>query len=256
LGTLSGKVAIISGAGRGIGRGIALALAREGASICIAEIDPDTGPATAREIEKLGVRAIAVCCDVKQRDQIEQCVATVVSELGGVDILINNATGANQETAFRPLIEHTEEQFDRQFAVDVKGTFHFMVACYPHFCARGGGAIVNLASEAGSERTQGFGAYAAAKEAVRALTGVAAREWGPQGIRVNAICPTAITPATSQWLADNPEHAEEHLSKIPLQRHGDPEHDTGRTVVFLVGPDASFMTGQTIWIDGGSVIHA
>lgn len=256
MGTLDGKSAIVTGAGRGVGRGIALALAKEGASICIAEIDPATAKSTAEEIAALGSGSLAVECDVGDRSQVDAAVAAAIAEFGGLDILVNNATGARQHDAFRPLIEHTEEQFERQLRVDVLGSFHFMQACYPHLCASHAGRVVNLSSSAGTERGAGFAAYSAAKEALRALTGVTAREWGSHEITVNSICPTAVTDVMGEWMRRNPEVAEKHLESVALGRHGKPEADIGRVVVFLCGPDASFITGQTLWVDGGSVIHA
>ena len=256
MGTLEGKVAIVTGAGRGVGRGIALALAKQGAAVCVAEIDPATGAESAAELSALGGRAIFQRCDVSREEEVQECVARTFRDLGRIDILVNNATGARQEDASRPLLEHSAEQFDRQFDVDVKGSFYFMRACFPHLRDSGAGRIVNLSSLAGSERTESFAAYAAAKEALRALTGVAAREWGRDGITVNSLCPTAITEATAGWLEAHPEQAAAQTAITALGRLGDPERDIGRYVAFLVGPDAGFVTGQTLWVDGGQVIHS
>jgi NAD(P)-dependent dehydrogenase (short-subunit alcohol dehydrogenase family) len=256
MGILDGKSAIVTGAGRGVGRGIALALAKEGASICIAEIDPATAKNTADEIAGLGGGALAVECDVGDAGQVQAAVAAAAAAFGGIDILVNNATGARQHDAFRPMMEHTLEQFERQLRVDVLGSFLLMQACYPHLCASGSGRVVNLSSSAGTERGAGFAAYSAAKEALRALTGVTAREWGRNAITVNSLCPTAVTDATRVWMEENPEVADKHLESVALGRLGDAEADIGRVVVFLCGPDAGFVTGQTLWVDGGSVIHA
>ena len=130
-----------------------------------------------------------------------------------------------------------------------------MQACFPHLADRGG-KIINLASEAGSERVAGHAAYAAAKEAVRALTGVAAREWGRLGIQVNAICPFADTPSTKALFDAQPEFREQLLSTSPIGRLGDAEIDVGRSVVFLASTDSDFITGQTVWVDGGRTIHS
>jgi NAD(P)-dependent dehydrogenase (short-subunit alcohol dehydrogenase family) len=257
MGKLDAKVAIVTGGGQGIGRGIALALAREGASISIAELDPARGAAAALEIEKLGAgaRALATACDVSVREQVEDTVETTVRELGGVDILINNATWSGSDVGMKSLLEHSEEDFDRHFAVALKGSVHFMQACYPHM-AKGGGKIINLASSAGSERIVGFAAYAAAKEAVRALTGVAAREWGDRGINVNVICPWAATPSSKVYFDKHSEVLERALAASPIARLGDPETDIGRAVVFLASSDSDFITGQTLWVDGGNTIHS
>jgi NAD(P)-dependent dehydrogenase (short-subunit alcohol dehydrogenase family) len=255
LGTLDGRVAFITGGGQGIGNGIALALAKEGAGICLAELDPARGKAAAEELAALGVSAIAVPTDASRREQIEEAVATTVRDLGRLDILVNNATGAGPDS-FRPILEQTIEQWDRQLAVDVKGSFHCLQVCFPHLRDSGVGRVISICSEAGSERAWGFAAYSAAKEALRALTGVVAREWGEHGITANIICPTAITPATAGYLEANPEEAKASLASKAMKRHGEPEVDIGGVAAFLASDAASYMTGQTLWVDGGHVIHS
>ena len=246
----------MSPAVRGVGRGLCLALGKEGASIVIAEINPETGAATEKELQDLGVRAIFVECDVAKRDQVEHVVSRTLSEFGGVDILINCATGARPDTAFRSFMEHTDDQVELQLSVEVWGSFYFMQTCHPHLCKSASGRVINICSMAGTERTSGFMIYSAAKEALRAMSGVAAREWGRDGVNVNVICPTASTEATERWRAENPEVAAASLANVPLGRFGDAEDDIGRVAVFLSGPDSKFMTGQTLWVDGGGVIHA
>jgi len=238
-----------------MGRGIALAMAKQGAAICIAEIDPSTGKNTAAEIAELGVSAMAIECDASQPDQIESAVAAAVAELGRLDVLVNNATGASPES-FRPVLEHTLEHWDRQLAVDVRGSFVAMKSCFPHLRASGAGRVISICSLAGSERSWGFAAYAAAKEALRALTGVVAREWGEHGITANVICPTAITPSTAGYMERHPEVADQQLASVALGRHGEPEADIGRVAAFLASEAAGYVTGQTLWVDGGAVIHA
>ena len=256
MGKLAGRVVIVTGGGRGVGRGIAMAMAKEGAQLAVAEMNPETGPATVMELEGLGAKAIFVECDVSQRGQVESTVERVVSELGGVDILVNNATGARADSAFRSLLEITDEQIETQLGVEIWGSIFFMQTCHPHLTRSEAGRVINLCSSAGTERGAGFAIYSAAKEALRALTGVAAREWGQDGITVNALCPTAATAATTRWAEENPEVAAEHLRGVPMGRLGDPEIDIGRVAAFLASDDARFMTGQTLWVDGGGVIHA
>ncbi|MCP4908256.1 MAG: SDR family oxidoreductase [bacterium] len=256
MGILNGRVAIVTGGARGVGRGISLALAKEGAAVVMAEIDTETGPATEKELSELGLKALWVECDVGQRDQVEATVARAVEAFGGVDILVNCATGARQDTAFRSFLEHTDEQVELQLSVEVWGSFYFMQTCHPHLLRSEAGRVVNICSMAGTERGLGFMIYGAAKEALRAMSGVAAKEWGSDGINVNVICPTAATQTTERFFRENPEIAEESLKKIPLGRLGHCEDDIGRVAVFLSGPDSSFMTGQTLWVDGGAVIHA
>ena len=131
-----------------------------------------------------------------------------------------------------------------------------MQRCHPHLKASGDGRVINICSMAGTERVPGFMIYSAAKEALRAMSGIAAKEWGADGIHVNVICPTASTAATERFREENPEVAAASLASVPLGRYGDAETDVGRVAVFLAGPDAAFMTGQTIHVDGGAVIHA
>ena len=149
----------------------------------------------------LGAGSLAVECYIGDAAQVSAAVDATAAAFGGVDILVNNATGARQHDAFRPMLEHTLEQFERQLRVDVLGSFQFMQACHPHLRASGAGRVVNLSSSAGTERGAGFAAYSSAKEALRALTGVTAREWGRHAITVNSLCPTAVFCATHQGIS-------------------------------------------------------
>ncbi|MCA9502869.1 MAG: SDR family oxidoreductase [Myxococcales bacterium] len=256
MGVLDGRVAIVTGGARGVGRGISLAFAKEGAKVAIAEINEETGPATEAEIRGLGLEATFIPCDVSKRDHVERTVATTVAAYGGVDILVNCATGARPATAFRSFLEHTDEQVGIQLGVEVWGSFFFMQTCHPYLAKSPHARVLNICSMAGTERAAGFMIYSAAKEALRAMSGVAAREWGADGINVNVLCPTAATEATMRWREENPEVAAAGLKSVALGRFGDAEWDIGRAAVFLVGDDAGFITGQTLMVDGGAVIHA
>ena len=256
MGILDGRVAIITGAGRGIGRGIARALAREGAAIAVVEIDPVTGPEAAAELRDLGARALSIECDVRDRRAVEASVSRVVREWGGLDILINNATGARKEDLYSAAVDQTDEQFDRVLDVDVKGSFFFMRACFPHLVASDAARVVNISSCDGIEFAPFMAAYTTAKEALRALTGSVAKEWGAHGITVNCVCPNASTQGLSEYWQMYPEQHAAYLARTPMGREGDAERDVGRTLVFLTGPDASYITGQTINVDGGYVCHA
>jgi NAD(P)-dependent dehydrogenase (short-subunit alcohol dehydrogenase family) len=187
-GRLDDRVAIVTGAGQGVGRGIALAFAREGARVVVAEFDPERGKAVAAEIDALGRPALFVQCDVTSRSSVDAAVAAAVETFGGIDVLVNNAQRA--PAAPLPLMEHTEQTLDLCFDTGFRGTFHFMQACYPHL-VQSGGRVINVGSGAGIDGLAGQAAYGAAKEAIRALSKTAAREWGPDGINVNVICPLA-----------------------------------------------------------------
>jgi NAD(P)-dependent dehydrogenase (short-subunit alcohol dehydrogenase family) len=250
MGKLTGKVAIVTGAGRGLGRGIALELARDGASIVVAELDPETGRRTAAEVEAIGGRAIAVVVDVQRRDQVDATVAAAVEAFGAIDILVNNAQIQRQQVHFE---DTTVDDMEVVLGSGLMGTFHFMQACFP-LLRRRGGKVVNVASAAGLVGYAGWASYAAAKEGIRALTKVAAHEWGQHKINVNAFCPLALTPSMKEWSENNPELAKVMVQSIPLAHFGDPEKDIGRAVAFLAGPDSDFITGMTLMVDGGQTI--
>jgi NAD(P)-dependent dehydrogenase (short-subunit alcohol dehydrogenase family) len=258
MGKLDGLVAIVTGGGGGVASGMTIALAREGADIAIVERNPDRAAEAALRVEKVGRRAVSIVCDVSQREQVDAAVEETLSSLGGLDILVNNATGVNMSTSNLPFMDHTEADFDRILGVDVKGSFHFMQACFPYFEAQGRGKIINFSSGAGTERMAGFAAYSAAKEGVRALTGVAAREWGPLGINVNVVCPAAVTPGLTNFIENHPdpEYKKTAIGDRPIPRLGDPEKDIGQVVCFLASTESDYLTGQTFWVDGGGSIHA
>lgn len=248
MGILNGKSAIVTGGGQGVGRGIALAMAREGACLTLAGRTLAQVQAVAAEIAGFGGRATAIACDVKSPDDIARAVAHAAQSFGGIDILVNNA----QEVPLGRLLDVQDDAFVAGFQSGPMATLRFMRACHPHFLARGGGAVVNLASSAAVRwDVGGYGAYAAVKQAIRSLTRAAASEWGRDNIRVNAIAPHALSPALEGWTRARPEEAAAFVATIPLGRIGDCEADIGRAVVFLVGPDAGYLTGATIPLDGG-----
>ena len=190
MGKLSGKVALVTGAGRGLGRGIALELARDGASIVVAELDPETGRRTASEIEAIGCRALAVVTDVCRREQVNATVAAAEKAFGTIDILVNNAQIQRQQVNFE---DTTDDDMQVVLGSGLMGTFYFMQACFP-LLRRRGGKVINVASAAGLVGYAGWASYAVAKEGIRALTKVAAHEWGKHKININAICPLSLTP--------------------------------------------------------------
>lgn len=247
---LEGKVALVTGAGRGIGRGTALALSEEGAAVVAVDVDETTVKETASLIEAAGGRALALGLDIGTRKSCEAAVAHGVEAFGALDILVNNA--AWTPTPGKLLVEFDDATFQRVLETNLWATFWCMQAAHPHLLIRGGGTIINFASGSGTRGNETQGAYAAAKEGIRGLSRVAAREWGPDGIRVNIICPFANSPGMIDWAALDPEGHKAAIAEIPLRRVGDCHDDVGRVVVFLASDDAAYVTGQTMWVDGGS----
>ena len=248
MGILDGKVAIVTGAGQGVGEGIALALAREGAAVVAAGRTEAKVARTCETIAAFGGRALAVECDICRPADIAATVDKTLSAFGGIDILVNNA-----QIVHNDLLDNlSDDQFTETFDSGPFATFRFMKAVKPHMVARGGGNIINLATS-GAVRwdAKGYGVYAAAKQAIRSLSRAAAHEWAMDNIRVNTIAPIAMTPALEGWIAGDPEGTNAFLRSIPMGRIGDPELDIGRAVVFLVGPDARYVTALTMPLDGG-----
>ena len=247
MGVLDGKTAIVTGGGRGIGRGIALALAREGANLAIADIEEATARAVAEEIRLIGGDAMARHCDIRSSDQANSFVAATVDRFGGIDILVNNAMAANVRV---PLEDIDDDSIELAFATGPMATLYFMRACFPYLTANGG-RIINLRSGSEIQGLPGYGTYIAAKAAVGGITRVAAREWGRRGVNVNAICPFAMSEAAQTHFEQRPEDLDAALASLSIPRSGDPERDIGRAAVFLAGPDAGFITGCTLTVDGG-----
>lgn len=247
---LQGRIAFITGAGRGIGRGIALAFAREGAVLGLLEIDGQRLAETAKCLEGQGARCLAIEGDVATRATCEAAIARTVDTFGGLDVLVNNA--AWTPTPGLLLADFDDATFARVLATNLWATFWCMQAARPHLARRGRGSIINFASGSGTRGQETQGAYAAAKEGIRGLSRVAAREWGPDGIRVNVICPFANSPGMVEWSKLDPAGYAASLEQIPLRRVGDCEEDVGRVAVFLASDDSAYVTAQTMFVDGGS----
>ena len=244
---LSGKVALVTGAGQGVGQGIAQALAAAGASVALAGRTVAKVVASAKAIEAAGGRALAIACDVSQAADVTRAVARTAEAFGGIDILVNNA----YDGAFGPLLSLDDEAFMRGITSGPLASFRFMRACYPHLKARGGGNIVNLVTSAAVRwDSSNYGAYAVAKQGVRALTRAAASEWGRDNIRVNNIAPLAASPALAAWIKHDPE-AKTFFETVALKRVGDCQNDIGRAVVALVSDELSYLSGATLPLDGG-----
>lgn len=243
---LSGKTAIVTGAGQGVGQGIALALAERGANIAVTGRTLSKLEASCELIEARGAKAIAIECNVKDADSLKACVEQTVAQFGGIQILVNNA----QEVPLGTLNEVTDEAFSAGWESGPLATMRLMKLCYPHL--KGDGSIINIASSAGRRWDMAsYGAYGAVKEAVRVLTRAAACEWGAEGIRCNVILPHALSPALAWWTENYEEEAAEFVKSIPQQRIGDCEQDIGAFVAQLCGPDSAYVNGQSIALDGG-----
>lgn len=243
----NGKTAIVTGSGQGVGQGIALALAAEGANIVVAGRTESKLHDTCKLITERGGRAEAVACDVVDEKQIQNCVDATLKHFGGIDILINNA----QIVALGNLLDVKEADYQAGMDSGPLASLRFMKLCHPHM-KKNGGAIVNLASSSALRWSMvGFGAYAAAKEAIRCLTRAAAHEWAADNIRVNCILPLALSPGMEWWQNNNPEESKAFLGTVPMGHIGDCEKDIGRAVVFLCGPDAGYVTAQSLVLDGG-----
>jgi NAD(P)-dependent dehydrogenase (short-subunit alcohol dehydrogenase family) len=243
---LKGRVALVTGAGQGVGQGIAYALAAEGAAVAVTGRTLAKVEATAAEIKRRGGEALALACNVKNPSTLSHCVTQTVKQFDGLNILVNNA----QEVPLGTLDQVSEDAFAAAWESGPLAIFRLMKLCHPYL--KGNGCIVNLASPV-SKRwdMSGYGAYAAVKEAIRQLTRAAACEWGKDGIRTNAVLPLANSPAMAWWVRERPEEAAAFIATVPMQRVGDCEQDVGRFVAALCSDDSRYINGQSIAIDGG-----
>ncbi len=248
MSALKGQVALVTGAGQGVGQGIALALATEGVDVAVVGRTLSKLETTCELLRERGVRAEAYELDVLKTESIAPLVARVAADLGRLDILVNNAyTGT-----LGPLLSMDQKAFTKGFVSGPFAAFEFMKAAYPHLKENGGGNVINLVTSAMVRwDLSDYGAYASAKSALRSLSRAAAVEWAPDNIRVNAIAPHALSPALKWWTENRPEEAAEFVASIPMQRIGECEADIGRAVVSLVHPDMRYLTGATIPLDGG-----
>jgi NAD(P)-dependent dehydrogenase (short-subunit alcohol dehydrogenase family) len=245
-GSLAGKVAIVTGAGQGVGRGIALALADAGCSVVASGRTLSKCEDTAASIAQRGQTALAIRCDVGVRADVDACVDATLERFGRIDVLVNSA----QTVRLGSLLDITEDDMAVVYDTGPIGALRFMQACFPSLRETGGN-VINLASGSGVQPQPGQAPYAAAKEGMRALTRCAASEWGVHGVRVNAICPFASSPAMDGWRQAVPKEYEQALKQVYLRRIGDCEQDIGPAVVFLAGEGARYITGATLMIDGG-----
>ncbi len=248
MGRLPGKAAFVTGAAAGIGRGVAQALAREGAIVAVADIDEAGARASAQDIEAAGGKAVAIACDVADRASVFEAVAGFVSATGGLDILVNNAV----QFHYAPLAEMPESVVHRMIDVGLKGVLWATQAATPRLVARGGGAIVNLSSAAVAFAIRNAAVYTAIKGAIDALTRQQAVELGPYGIRVNAIAPGPVSTPGANSVIDAAGW-EARRARTPLRRIATVE-DIGAAVVYLASDEARSIGGITLKIDGAITV--
>jgi NAD(P)-dependent dehydrogenase (short-subunit alcohol dehydrogenase family) len=244
--SLENKIAVVTGAGRGIGHAIALRLARFGAHVVVSDIDLERINACAYQVEELGQQSLAITANVADEDQVQNMIRQAVERFARIDILVNNAGVVSTG----PLADTTSEVWDRTLAINLKGVFLCTKAVFPHMMAQRDGRIVNIASVAGKRGggLHGNACYAASKGGVIAFTKSIAREGGPYNIRVNAIAPALIE---TDMLRDLPSaRLAAILESVPLRRMGKTE-DVAAAVCFLASDAASFMTGEIMDVDGG-----
>jgi len=253
MGGLEGKVAVVTGAGEGIGLGIARRFVREGATVVVAEVDETTGAAAERQlVDELGGRAQFVPTDVADQASVEAMIDATVRDHGGVDVLVNNAWGGGSMVR----LEHsTASQMEHGLRLAFWAAYWSMQRCFPAMKAAGGGSIISVCSLNGVNAHPFTAEYNTGKEAVRSLTRTAAREWARHGITANVICPAAATAAYRAVAAADPALIAETLRNNPMGRMGDPEADIGGVAVFLASDDAGYVTGNTLMVDGGSHIN-
>ena len=255
---IEGKIALVTGAGQGIGRGIALRLAKDGADVAIIDLKEEKMAAVVKEIEALGRKATMFVADVKERDQVYAAINHAEKELGGFDIMVNNAGIAQVQ----PLAEVTPQEVETIFKVNIEGVLWGIQAAAKKFKARGHkGKIINASSVAGHNGFAMLGVYSSTKFAIRGLTQAAALEYASDGITVNAYCPGIV--GTDMWVEIDERFAEltgapkgatydKYVEGIALGRSETPE-DVAALVSYLAGPDSDYMTGQALIIDGGIV---
>ncbi len=247
---LKGKTALVTGAGQGIGFGIAEIFAREGPRVACLDVKADVAEAAAKRFGDAG--ALAVCADVSKRDEVERAAKTVIEAFGRVDIVVNNAGTTHRN---KPLMEVEEAEFDRIFAVNVKSIFLTAQAFVPHMREKGGGVFINVGSTAALRPRPGLMVYNASKGAVHVMTKSMAVELAPDKIRVCALAPVAgETPLLAMFMGeDTPEKRAAFRATVPLGRFSTP-HDIGAAALYLASDEAAFLTGVVLEVDGGRCI--
>ena len=246
---LEGNVTIITGGGKGIGYGMAEAFAEAGSNLVITGRTLSRLEAAKDKLEAAyGIKVLPIVADGADEEAIKNVVSRTIAEYGKINTLVKNAQVSKSGL---PLVEHTKEDFDLAIYSGLYAAFFYMRECHPYL-KETHGSVINFASGAGLFGKLGQSSYAAAKEGLRGLSRVAAAEWGPDGIRVNVICPLAMTESLQEWKQNYPELYEKTIQGIPLGHFADPKDDIGRVCVFLASEDAHYITGETITLQGGS----
>jgi 3-oxoacyl-[acyl-carrier protein] reductase len=241
---------LITGASQGVGRGIALAAAAAGAAVTVTARRIEAAQAVADEIKGRGHRGFAVACDVTNRTSIEKAVADTVQHFGKLTALVHNAVSAKSSVPV-PIEKIDADHWDEQIAVALRGTYYCAQAAFPHLKAHKG-TLILLTSGGGIEGSITLPTYGATKAGQRGFVKSLAREWGPHGIRVNAVSPVAMTPAMENFFKLQPAQEARINGRAALGRLGDCETDIGRAAAFLLGSDSAYVTGQTLVLTGGS----
>ena len=249
---LTGKKAFVTGASRGIGRVIAVALAAAGADVAIAARSSEGLAETAREVTALGRKAFVFPLDVTRQEDVAAAVSEAIRLLGQLDIVVNNAGGMNFMV---PFLDMRISGWEKIMRLNLDSTIYVCQAAGPHLRERGSGSLINVASVAGMSGTPGLIPYGASKAAVISVTRTLAVEWAPYGIRVNALCPGWTATDLNQILRDAPDGGRSVIANVPMGRWGRPEEMAG-PAVFLASDASSYMTGQVLVVDGGQLATA
>ncbi len=249
---LAGRTAIVTGGGDGIGLGIVKRFARAGAAVMIAEYNEDRGEIAAEAVRSEGGQAQFIRTDVTDRSHMEAAIDATVNQFGSIDILVNNAYSGG---TFSRAEAMGDEHFHQSFAINVFGPKWAMDRALPHMKANGWGRIINICSLNGVNAHVGTVDYNAGKEALRTLTRTVAREWAMLGICANIICPAAASASFREFERLQPSAASSASAENPMGRMGDPEADIGGVALFLASEDARYLTGNTLFADGGAHIN-
>lgn len=242
---LKGQVVIVTGGASGIGGALTSVLVKRGASVVAVDINEEAGQ---KKVKESPQNIVFLNGDVSQESVAEEAVKLAVSKFGKLTGLVNNAHASRQ----KPLMELTADDWALSFGTGFNATLHFMKAAYAEL-KKSKGSVVNFGSGAALNGQATQASYAAAKEAIRGLSRVAATEWGKDNIRVNVVCPLALTEGVIKWRESSPEQYKQIADHIPLSHFGDPENDIAPIVAFLLSDDSQYMTGQTIMADGGDI---